>query len=130
MCGLAEAGNDAVRRLTGVGVPHDGDVVLQDVHWSEGLFGYFPTYALGNLYSAMLWRRIGTALPDIEADIGAGRFDPLLGWLRDHVHTPGYLYDTGELMLRATGSELTHEPFVDYLWEKFGPLYGVSGARA
>jgi carboxypeptidase Taq len=126
---LPEAWNEAYLRRLGIRVPHVGDGVLQDVHWSEGAFGYFPTYTLGNLYSAMLWRTIRADLPDIEADIGIGRFDRLLCWLRDHVHTPGYLYETGELMTRITGSELSHEPFMDYLWDKFGPLYGVSDAR-
>jgi carboxypeptidase Taq len=102
--------------------------VLQDVHWSSGAFGYFPTYTIGNLYSALLWERILADLPDVYAQIEAGEFAPLLGWLREQIHRPGYLLDGEELIKRVTGSGLAHQPFMAYLWAKYGELYGVRPA--
>jgi carboxypeptidase Taq len=122
---LAEAWDDAYGRYLGVHAPDAADGVLQDTHWSEGLFGYFPTYTLGNLYAAMLWRTLAADLPDVDDQIRAGRFDGILGWLREHVHRHGYRWECEELMRRATGADLSEEPFLDYLWGKFGPLYGI-----
>jgi carboxypeptidase Taq len=125
---LPAAWNEAYRRRLGVTPPHDGDGVLQDVHWSSGAFGYFPTYTIGNLYSALLWERILADLPDVYAQIEAGEFAPLLGWLREQIHRPGYLLDGEELIKRVTGSGLAHQPFMAYLWAKYGELYGVRPA--
>ena len=116
----------AYQRRLGVRPPHPGVGVLQDVHWSGGSFGYFPTYTLGNLYSAILWERIGADMPDIDAQIGRGEFAPLLGWLRTHIHRPGYLYEGDDLIHKVTGQRLGHAPFLRYLWAKFGPLYGLT----
>jgi carboxypeptidase Taq len=122
---LPGAWNDAYRRRLGITPAHDGEGVLQDVHWSTGAFGYFPTYTFGNLYSALLWNRISADVPDIEAKIEAGEFAPLLGWLRERIHRPGYLHEGEDLIRRVTGSGLDHEPFTAYLWAKYGDLYGV-----
>ncbi len=115
----------AYDRRLGVRPPHPGVGVLQDVHWSSGSFGYFPTYTLGNLYSAILWQRISADLPDIDAQLGRAEFAPLLGWLRTHIHREGYLYAGDDLIQKVTGSRLEHGPFMRYLWGKFGPLYGI-----
>jgi carboxypeptidase Taq len=123
---LPGAWNEAYRRRLGVTPPHDGDGVLQDVHWSSGAFGYFPTYTIGNLYSALLWGRIRRDIPDLDARIEAGEFGPLLGWLREHIHRPGYLLEGEDLIRQVTGSGLDHEPFMAYLWAKYGDLYGLS----
>ena len=101
---LPAAWNDAYRRRLGVAPANDGDGVLQDVHWSSGAFGYFPTYTIGNLYSALLWNTIRADIPDIEARIEAGEFAPLLDWLRDRIHRPGYLEEGEDLIRRVTGS--------------------------
>jgi carboxypeptidase Taq len=119
------AWDDAYERRLGVRPGHPGEGVLQDVHWSSGSFGYFPTYTIGNLYSAILWERIGAELPDIDAQIERAEFAPLLDWLRVNIHRPGYLYEGDDLIERATGSRLDHAPFIRYLWRKFGPLYGL-----
>jgi carboxypeptidase Taq len=95
------------------------------VHWSTGSFGYFPTYTLGNLYSAILWERIAADLPDIEGQLRRAEFAPLLDWLRTRIHRPGYIQEGDDLIHEVTGSRLRHEPFMRYLWGKFGPLYGV-----
>jgi carboxypeptidase Taq len=125
---LPAAWNDAYRRRLGVAPANDGEGVLQDVHWSSGAFGYFPTYTIGNLYSALLWNTIQADIPDVEARIEAGEFSPLLDWLRDRIHRPGYLEEGEDLITHVTGSGLTHEPFMAYLWGKYGGLYGVSRA--
>jgi carboxypeptidase Taq len=122
---LPGAWNDAYRRRLGITPPHDGDGVLQDVHWSSGAFGYFPTYTIGNLYSALLWERIAADLPGVHGQVERGEFAPLLGWLRDRIHRPGYLFEGEDLVRRVTGSGLVHEPFMAYLWAKYGDLYGV-----
>jgi carboxypeptidase Taq len=129
---LAGEWDGAYERRLGVRPPHAGVGVLQDVHWSSGSFGYFPTYSLGNLYSAILWDRISADLPDIQAQIGRAEFAPLLGWLRRHIHRPGYLYEGDDLVHRVTGNRLEHGPFMRYLWAKYAPLYGLTppdGAR-
>jgi carboxypeptidase Taq len=122
---LPGAWNEAYRRRLGVTPPHDGDGVLQDVHWSSGAFGYFPTYSIGNLYSAILWNRMTADIPDVEARIEAGEFAPVLDWLRERIHRPGYLHEGEDLVRQVTGSGLDHRPFMAYLWAKYGDLYGV-----
>ncbi len=125
---LPGAWNDAYERRLGIRPSNDAEGVLQDTHWSGGAFGYFPTYTLGTIYSAMLWDRITVDLPDIESQVAAADFAPLLAWLREHVHRPGSLYDGAELIERVTGSELDHRPLMRYLRGKYGPLYGLEGA--
>jgi len=125
---LPAAWNDAYARRLGVRPANDVVGVLQDTHWSDGAFGYFPTYSLGNLYSAMLWRALSADIPDVDEQIAAGRFDGILGWLREHVHRAGSLEDCEPMMRRVTGLELSHEPLMDYLWGKYGALYGVARA--
>ena len=105
---------------------NDAEGVLQDIHWSFGLFGYFPTYALGNIYSAQLYAAAQADLPDLEDGIGRGELTPLLDWMRAHVHAHGRRYTAGELCRRATGHTLDSRPFVDYLRRKFCALYNLS----
>jgi carboxypeptidase Taq len=122
---LAGEWDAAYDRRLGVRPPHAGVGVLQDVHWSTGSFGYFPTYTLGNLYSAILWERIASDLPDLEGQLRRAEFAPLLDWLRMHIHRPGHIQEGDDLIHEVTGSRLQHGPFMRYLWGKFGPLYGV-----
>jgi len=127
---VAAAWDDAYESRLGVRPSHAGEGVLQDVHWSSGSLGYFPTYTIGNLYSAILWERICAEVPDIDGQIGRAEFAPLLDWLRTKIHHPGYLYEGDDLIHRVTGSRLDHAPFVRYLWRKFGPLYGLEPPAA
>lgn len=105
--------------------PSAADGVLQDVHWSAGLFGYFPTYTLGNLASAQLFDAAGHQLGDLGAMFAAGQFGPLLEWLRERIHQPGRCYSGGELVERATGSPLGADALIGYLKAKLEPLYGI-----
>lgn len=121
---LPAAWNEAMQRLLGVTPSHDGEGVLQDIHWAHGAFGYFPTYTLGNLYAAQLWRQANRDIADLPTLIEGGRLDVLLGWLRDRVHRWGRTYSSDALLRRVTGEPLNPDHFVGYLEEKLGPIYG------
>ena len=110
----------------GLTPPDDAQGILQDVHWSGGMFGYFPTYSIGNLLSVQLFDKA-------DADLGGrsfrpdrrGRFRPLLGWLRENVHQWGRKYPPRELVRRITGGPLDPAPYLRYLRTKFGEVYGI-----
>ena len=103
----------------------DANGVLQDVHWSLGAFGYFPTYALGSLMSAQIMDAIRADHPTLDEQFAAGQFDTLLDWLRTHIHQHGSMFDAPDLLKRATGQTLTPEPWLGYVREKFGALYNL-----
>jgi carboxypeptidase Taq len=124
---LPAAWNEAYRSTLGISSTDDAEGVLQDIHWSIGLFGYFPTYTLGNLYAALLWDRFRAERPDADELIGAGSFGVLLEWLRVRVHRPGHLHDAEDLVRLVTGQGLSHEPFMRYLTTKFETVYGLAG---
>ena len=115
---LPAAWDEGMERLLGIQVPSVADGVLQDVHWSAGLFGYFPTYTLGNLIAAQLWERLRDDLPDLDEQLERGEFAPLREWLREHVHRHGRKFPPRELLRRITGEDLRVEPFLRYLREK------------
>jgi len=117
--------NALYQQQLGVAVPDDRRGCLQDVHWSCGLFGYFPTYTLGNLYAAQFAAAARTALRDLDEAIARGEFAPLREWLRANVHRHGRRFTPDELCRRATGRALTSEPFLGYLEHKLRAVYGV-----
>jgi len=122
---LPEAWNEGTRELFGLVPPSDADGVLQDIHWSIGAIGYFPTYALGNLISAQLYAVAARELGGLEADVARGEFAPLLEWLRTHVHRHGRKFTADELLQQITGGGLDAGPWLAYVRQKFGTLYGV-----
>ena len=97
--------------------------VLQDVHWSVGLFGYFPTYSLGNVYAGCLHKALRADLPDLDAALAEGDARPATNWLRDRLQRHGGLYRPVEIVTRACGTAPTEEPLLDYLEVKFGEIY-------
>jgi carboxypeptidase Taq len=115
---LPAAWNERVLDYLGLEVPDDARGVLQDVHWSEGIFGYFPTYALGNVIAGQLWARVTAELPDIDERFAAGDFAPLRAWLGEHVHRFGRRLMPGELLERVVGGPLDPGPYLDYLEAK------------
>lgn len=123
---LPTAWNDGMRDLLGITPPTDREGVLQDVHWTAPMFGYFPTYALGNLYAAQLHEAACASDPAISEGLSAGRVAPLLAWLRENVHRPGASLTPAELIARATGSALDPEAFTRYATEKFTAVYGLN----
>lgn len=122
---LPELWNRKMEEYLGIEVPSNAQGVLQDVHWSEGLFGYFPTYCLGNLYGAAFFEQLKQDIPDVDSRIEKGRFGDLLSWLRQNIHRHGKRYPAGELVERVTGKKLTAEPFMKYAVSKFGALYDL-----
>jgi len=122
---LPEAWDEKFEHFFGVRPPDDAKGVLQDVHWSSGLVGYFPTYALGNLIASQLWERIHEDLPDLQAQIEQASFDNLLEWLREHIHQHGSKYEPMELLNRVTGSGLEAGPYMRYLETKFKEIYDL-----
>jgi carboxypeptidase Taq len=122
---LPAAWNDAYKKYMGLEVPSDKEGVLQDVHWSFGLIGYFPTYTLGNLYAAQFWAQVRSENPDLDNQIASGDFAPLLQWFRSNVHTHGRRYSPAQLCEKSTGKPLSNEPLVSYLKDKLYPVYGL-----
>jgi carboxypeptidase Taq len=123
---LPDAWNARVEEYLGITVPDDASGVLQDVHWSAGLIGYFPTYALGNLIAGQLWQRVNADLPDLDERVAAGDLSPLREWLRDHVHRHGSKFESPRLLDRIVGGPLQVAPFVSYLKAKLSDVYGVA----
>lgn len=121
---LPEAWNARMEDYLGVVPPSDADGVLQDVHWSNGYFGYFSTYALGNLISVQLWEKLSEDLPDIDDQIRQGQFDELLTWLRKHIHRHGHKFEPQDLVKRVTGSKIDPAPYMNYLETKYRDIYG------
>jgi len=122
---LPGAWNERMTADLGVRVPDDRRGCLQDIHWSMGSIGYFPTYTLGNLHAAQMWESIRRDLPEIDDAIARGEFAALLGWLRRNVHGIGRRFLAPELCERITGRALSWEPLVAYLDAKLKPLYGL-----
>jgi carboxypeptidase Taq len=107
-------------------VPDNTHGVLQDVHWSAGALGYFPTYALGNLISAQLWEKVTADLPDLAESFERGEFAPLREWLRENLHRHGRKFMPRETLERAAGAaRIDPEPYVRYLRQKVGAIYGL-----
>jgi len=122
---LPEIWKDRMREYVGVVPPNDALGVLQDVHWSYGSIGYFSTYALGNLISAQLWERVTRDVRGLDDQIRKGKFEGLLNWLRENVHRHGRKYEPQDLVLKATGSKITAEPYIRYLTSKYSDIYGL-----
>lgn len=123
---LPAAWNDKMQELLGITPPSDKEGCLQDVHWSRPGFGYFPTYALGNLYGAQFFETAVEQNPAIVEELAQGKTTALLAWLRENIHQHGKKFTPGELVQRVTGKPLSHEAFMRYAWAKFGDLYELN----
>ena len=126
---IPEVWNAKMQELVGVTPSNDAEGCLQDIHWSMGAFGYFPTYALGNLYAAQFFaaarRDLARHGADLDAQMTAADVRNLLEWMRTNVHRHGMRYDAGGLCRKATGADLSVEPFLDYVTAKYRPIYGL-----
>jgi carboxypeptidase Taq len=123
---LPQAWAERMRSYLGLEVPSDADGVMQDVHWSSGLIGYFPTYALGTLVSGQLWQRLRAELPDLDAQLARGDLSGAREWLGENVYRLGSRYTSQELVDRVCGGPIAVTPFVDYLKAKLTDVYGVA----
>ena len=121
---LPDTWNQKYREALGVTPANDAEGCLQDIHWSAGLVGYFPTYTLGNIYAAQLFARARADLAGLDESFARGDFDELLAWLRDHVHRHGQRYRSVPLIERATGAKPDYRPLIGARKHKYGELYG------
>jgi carboxypeptidase Taq len=112
-----------VKEYLGINVPTDTLGVLQDVHWAAGLFGYFPTYTFGNLYSAQFFSTMKKEIPTLAKDFEKGDFSKAKNWLRKNIHQHGKTYTASTLVKRVTGEELNSSHFTKYLEEKYKDIY-------
>ena len=122
---LPEYWNQSYKQLLGVDVPDDSRGCLQDVHWSHGSFGYFPTYSLGSFYAAQFFGQAVKENPEIPSQMGLGETSQLLQWLRQHIHAQGRTYTSEELCQRATGEGLNVSFFMEYVLDKYGKIYDL-----
>ncbi len=120
---VPELWNAKMRLYLGREVPDDAHGCLQDIHWSHGAFGYFPTYALGNLYAAQLMEKMAEDLPGLWEDVAGGQFSSVLGWLRKNIHVHGRAKTATELITEVTGKAPGPEAFLRYLEGKYSALY-------
>jgi carboxypeptidase Taq len=117
--------NAKYKEYLGIDVPSDAKGCLQDVHWSFGLIGYFPTYTLGNLYAAQFWETIQGQITDLDRQIRSGRFADLKSWLNTNIHAHGRRYRAADLCKMVTGQPLSADPLMRHLEGKLRPVYGV-----
>jgi len=122
---LPDAWDARMKAYLGIDVPDVADGCLQDTHWAGGAIGYFPTYSLGNVISVQIWERARADLPDVEEQIARGDFAPLREWLREHVHRTGRMFLPGETLERVVGGPIDPGPYVAYLRQKLGAVYGL-----
>jgi carboxypeptidase Taq len=120
---LPEAWNDKYEAYLDIRPENVAEGVLQDIHWSGGAFGYFPTYALGNLYSAQFFAKCASDIDDLHEQISNGQFSAFRHWLQENIHQHGQCYSAAELVLRVTGEPLTHRYLIEYLSEKADGIY-------
>jgi carboxypeptidase Taq len=123
---VPEAWNAKLSEYLGLSAPPDADGALQDIHWTSPSLAGFVGYTVGNVIGAQLMEAIRIALPELDAELEVGEFAPLLGWLRDNVHTHGRKFTPNELLERVTGSPLSAGPWVAYVRRKYGDLYGLA----
>jgi carboxypeptidase Taq len=123
---LPEIWNERVRSYLGIDVPDVSQGVLQDVHWSECIIGYFPTYALGNIVAAQIWATVRAESPDLDDQLAEGDFAPLREWLRQRLHRHGRKFLPAEMIERVTGGPLDVAPYMTYLRSKLGAVYGLA----
>jgi carboxypeptidase Taq len=121
---LPEAWNARMKQYLGIDVPSNRLGVLQDVHWSAGSIGYFPTYFLGSILAAQIWKKMAGDLPDLRDLIAAGDFAPIREWQREHLHRYGRMYTPKETIEKVVGGPLDPQPYIGYMTAKVNSLYG------
>ncbi len=122
---LKTAWNRLYKSYIGVEVPDDNQGILQDIHWSHGSFGYFPTYSIGSFYAAQFFHQACQDIPKLKKQLRKGKTDKLLTWLRENIHQYGQLYDAKGLCRKVTGEPLNFKYFMDYAREKYSSIYGI-----
>jgi carboxypeptidase Taq len=121
---LPEVWNQKYQDYLGVKIANDSEGVMQDTHWASGLYGYFPSYALGNIYDGQINAALTKNLPEWRTQLAAGNLNEVNQWLKNNIHDRGNLYDPEDLIKLATGTTLDSKPFAEYLNKKYSALYG------
>tara|TARA_X000001036_G_scaffold62685_1_gene53004 strand:- start:40 stop:549 length:510 start_codon:yes stop_codon:yes gene_type:complete len=118
--------NSLYKKYLDIDVPSDSMGVLQDIHWSHGSFGYFPTYTIGSFYAAQFYNQASNEISNIESKIEKGDTKELLKWLREKIHNHGERYDAKDLCKKITGEELNFKFFMNYATNKYSKIYNFS----
>jgi carboxypeptidase Taq len=121
---LPHAWNEKYDKYLGVEIKNDSEGVMQDTHWASGYYGYFPSYALGNIYGGMFLKKLKRDEPAWKKELKKGNFMPVKKWMTENVHQKGDLYDPADLVKEVTGENLTVKPFISYLEKKYAKIYG------
>jgi carboxypeptidase Taq len=116
--------NEQYQKYLGITPADDATGILQDVHWSHGLLGYFPTYSLGSAYAAQYYRQAAQDIPGLNDLIAKGDNAPLLNWLREKIHVHGRFYNSQDLCEKVTGEKLNFNHFLKYAEDKYSGIYG------
>jgi len=122
---LPEVWNKKYKQYLGLDVPSDALGVLQDVHWSHGSIGYFPTYTLGKLYAAQFYAAAKRAIPFLESQFASGTFEPFRAWLRSSIHIHGKTHTASALVKEITGEPLSASYFINYIRNKYDAIYSI-----
>ncbi|MHA1972275.1 MAG: carboxypeptidase M32 [Candidatus Hodarchaeales archaeon] len=122
---LPEVWNQKYKEYLGVEIENDSEGVMQDTHWAGGAFGYFPTYALGNIYNAHMLAYMKKELSDFDELVKEGNLQPIIDWLIENVHKPSNLYDPPELIKRITGEDINPKYFIEYIKDKYSKIYDI-----
>tara|TARA_Y100000310_G_C20687615_1_gene820117 strand:- start:2038 stop:3534 length:1497 start_codon:yes stop_codon:yes gene_type:complete len=121
---IADRWNEKVKEYFDLDVRNPKEGFMQDVHWSEGYFGYFPTYALGTIYASQIYAKLVDEMKDVESQIAEGSFDKIKDWLKDKIHKYGSMRMADDIITGVCGKGLDTDDFLDYLNKKYGGLYG------
>ncbi|MHA2118689.1 MAG: carboxypeptidase M32, partial [Candidatus Thorarchaeota archaeon] len=121
---LPQVWNEKYAEYLGVEVKDDAEGVLQDSHWGGGMYGYFPSYALGNVYDGQWLQQMNKDLPEWSSHITQGELNPILNWLAENIMSKASLYDPADLVKHVTGNELDANPFLDFLEHKYAHMFG------
>jgi carboxypeptidase Taq len=122
---LPQVWNQKYSNYLGVQIENDSEGVMQDTHWASGLYGYFPSYALGNIYDGQILAALTKAAPYWQKEVAEGKLDIVNIWLKENIHSKGDLTDPEELIKQATGTNLDSKPYVTYLNKKYSSIYGL-----
>ena len=122
---LPSVWNEKMNDMLGITPSNDKEGVLQDMHWSGGSFGYFPTYAIGTIYASQLFKKLTEINSNISSEVEQGNFENIINWLRENIHKHGRLMTADEIIKNVCGEGLNSKVFISYLKEKYFPLYGV-----
>ena len=126
MADLPEIWREKMKDYLGVVPESDADGVLQDVHWSGGSFGYFPSYSLGNIYAAQFRNTLQKQMPNYEEEVRRGNLGVIKDWLNENIHRHGKMLQPADIVQQVTGEAIDSKYLVQYFKEKYGALYGIS----